>query len=57
VVVPDVHVPCFAGGHFVTRVGVVLARMALAMAREAHAPANEDGSQPCVVYASDEVHM
>jgi len=22
-VVPDVHVPCFAGGHFVTRVGVV----------------------------------
>jgi len=31
--------------------------MALAMAREAHAPANEDGAQPCVVYASDEVHM
>ena len=38
-------------------IGVVPARMALAMAREAHAPANEDGSQPCVVYASDEVHM
>jgi len=56
-VVPDVHVPCFAGGHYVTRVGVVPARMALAMAREAHAPANEDGSQPCVVYASDEVDM
>jgi aromatic-L-amino-acid/L-tryptophan decarboxylase len=31
--------------------------MALAMAREAHAPANQDGAQPCVVYASDEVHM
>jgi aromatic-L-amino-acid decarboxylase len=31
--------------------------MALAMAREARAPANEDGAQPCVVYASDEVHM
>ena len=31
--------------------------MALAMAREARAPANEDGAQPCVVYASEEVHM
>jgi hypothetical protein len=31
--------------------------MALAMAHDAHAPATEDGSQPCVVYASDEVHM
>jgi len=31
--------------------------MALAMARESRAPANEDGAQPCVVYASDEVHM
>jgi aromatic-L-amino-acid decarboxylase len=31
--------------------------MALAMAREAHAPANEGGAEPCVVYASDEVHM
>jgi aromatic-L-amino-acid decarboxylase len=32
--------------------------MALAMARESHAPANEDGAQPgAVVYASEEVHM
>jgi aromatic-L-amino-acid/L-tryptophan decarboxylase len=31
--------------------------MALAMARESRAPANEDGAQPCVVYASEEVHM
>lgn len=31
--------------------------MGLAMAREAKAPANEHGAQPCVVYASDEVHM
>ena len=31
--------------------------MALAMAREARAPANDDGAQPCVVYASEEVHM
>jgi aromatic-L-amino-acid/L-tryptophan decarboxylase len=31
--------------------------MALAMARESRAPANEDGVEPCVVYASDEVHM
>jgi aromatic-L-amino-acid/L-tryptophan decarboxylase len=31
--------------------------MALAMARDAHVPANEDGAQPCVVYASDEVDM
>jgi aromatic-L-amino-acid/L-tryptophan decarboxylase len=31
--------------------------MALAMAREAGAAANEDGARPCVVYASDEVHM
>jgi glutamate/tyrosine decarboxylase-like PLP-dependent enzyme len=31
--------------------------MALAMAREARAPANDEGAQPCVVYASDEVHM
>jgi aromatic-L-amino-acid decarboxylase len=31
--------------------------MGLAMAREAHAPANEDGAQPCVVYTSDEAHM
>ena len=31
--------------------------MGLAMAREAKAPGNEQGVQPCVVYASDEVHM
>jgi aromatic-L-amino-acid decarboxylase len=32
--------------------------MALAMARESRAPANEDGAQPgTVVYASEEVHM
>jgi aromatic-L-amino-acid decarboxylase len=32
--------------------------MALAMARESRAPANEDGAQPPgVVYASEEVHM
>ncbi len=32
--------------------------MALAMAREAKAPANETGTQPsCVVYASEQVHM
>ena len=31
--------------------------IALTMARESRAPANEDGAQPCVVYASDEVHM
>jgi aromatic-L-amino-acid decarboxylase len=31
--------------------------MALAMARESRAPANERGASPCVVYASEEVHM
>jgi glutamate/tyrosine decarboxylase-like PLP-dependent enzyme len=31
--------------------------MALAMARESRAPANEDGATPGVVYASEEVHM
>jgi aromatic-L-amino-acid decarboxylase len=31
--------------------------MALAMARESRAPANEGGAQPGVVYASEEVHM
>ena len=31
--------------------------MALAMARESRAPANEDGAPPCVVYASEEIHM
>jgi aromatic-L-amino-acid/L-tryptophan decarboxylase len=31
--------------------------MALAMARESRAPANEDGARPAVIYASEEVHM
>ena len=31
--------------------------MALAMAREAKQPANETGLRPCVVYASEQVHM
>jgi aromatic-L-amino-acid decarboxylase len=31
--------------------------MALAMAREAKLPANEDGAQPAIIYASSEVHM
>ena len=31
--------------------------MALAMARESRLSANEDGAQPAIVYASDEVHM
>lgn len=31
--------------------------MALAMAREAKLPANEMGARPCVVYASEQVHM
>jgi len=31
--------------------------MALAMAREAKQPANDRGARPCVVYASEQVHM
>jgi aromatic-L-amino-acid/L-tryptophan decarboxylase len=31
--------------------------MALAMARESRLPANDDGAQPAIVYASSEVHM
>jgi len=31
--------------------------MALAMAREARAPAGENGARPGIVYASDEIHM
>jgi glutamate/tyrosine decarboxylase-like PLP-dependent enzyme len=31
--------------------------MGLAMAREAKAPANEEGARPAVVYASEQVHM
>ena len=31
--------------------------MGLAMAREARAPANEEGARPAVVYASEQVHM
>jgi aromatic-L-amino-acid/L-tryptophan decarboxylase len=43
-------------GHL-TSGGSLANLMALAMAREARAPANDDGAQPCVVYASEEVHM
>src|SRR5882724_3620385 len=31
--------------------------MALAMAREAKLPANETGVRPCIIYASEQVHM
>ena len=31
--------------------------MALAMAREAKLPANETGARPCIIYASEQVHM
>jgi glutamate/tyrosine decarboxylase-like PLP-dependent enzyme len=31
--------------------------MGLAMAREANAPANQEGAQPCIVYASEQVHL
>jgi glutamate/tyrosine decarboxylase-like PLP-dependent enzyme len=31
--------------------------MGLALAREAKAPANEDGAKPVIIYASSEVHM
>jgi glutamate/tyrosine decarboxylase-like PLP-dependent enzyme len=31
--------------------------MALAMAREAKLPANESGARPCIVYASEQVHL
>src|SRR5947209_16523279 len=31
--------------------------MALAMAREAKAPANQRGVRPCAIYASEEAHM
>lgn len=31
--------------------------MGLAMAREAKAPANADGAQPCTLYLSDQAHM
>ena len=31
--------------------------MALAMAREAKLPGNETGARPCIVYASEQVHM
>jgi len=37
--------------------GSIANLMALAMAREARAPANDAGAQACVVYASAEVHM
>lgn len=31
--------------------------IALTLAREAKAPANENGAQPCVIYGSEEMHM
>jgi aromatic-L-amino-acid/L-tryptophan decarboxylase len=43
-------------GHL-TSGGSLANLMALAMAREAHAPANDAGAQRCLVYASEEVHM
>lgn len=46
--------PAFVGSF--TSGGSAGTTMALAMAREAHAPANENGAQPCVVYGSSEVH-
>ena len=45
----------FAGS--LTSGGSAANLMGLAMAREAKAPANEQGAQPGVVYASQEVHM
>lgn len=47
--------PGFAGN--LTSGGSLGNLMALAMARESRAPANENGVQPGVVYASAEVHM
>src|SRR5262245_15764283 len=37
--------------------GSLASLMGLAIARESRAPANDDGAAPCVVYASEEVHM
>jgi glutamate/tyrosine decarboxylase-like PLP-dependent enzyme len=45
----------FAGSF--TSGGSLANLMALAMARESRAPANEAGAQPGVVYASQEIHM
>ena len=45
------HVGSLCGG------GSAANLMALAMAREAKNPANETGARPCVVYASEQVHM
>jgi aromatic-L-amino-acid/L-tryptophan decarboxylase len=47
--------PGFTGS--LTGGGSLANLMALAMAREAKAPANEEGARAGVVYASDEVHM
>jgi aromatic-L-amino-acid decarboxylase len=47
--------PGFAGS--LTSGGSSANLMGLAMAREAKAPANDDGASPAVVYASDQVHM
>lgn len=48
---------CAGFGGSLTSGGSLSNLMALAFAREAHAPANEDGARGGVVYASDEVHM
>jgi aromatic-L-amino-acid decarboxylase len=50
-------VGCSDFGGALTSGGSLANLMGLAMAREARAPANESGVQPCVVYASDEAHM
>ena len=45
------HVGSLCGG------GSAANLMALAMAREAKSPANDTGARPCIVYASEQVHM
>lgn len=48
---------CVGFGGSLTSGGSLANLMGLAMAREARMPANEHGARPCVIYASDEVHM
>jgi aromatic-L-amino-acid decarboxylase len=48
---------CEGFGGSLTSGGSLANLMGLTMAREAHAAANDDGAQPCIVYASEEVHM